>query len=555
MATQFRKFIDGIRVVPKSTLTTELQKGDLQAKDDAAGKLYYYNGASESPILTERHTATLQYKTIDSNDNNTISVGLSSLKTAVGDGNKVIRRDAAGAVVSGNLVPNTSEIVTLDASQSFTNKTFDAEGTGNSLTNIKDSNIKVGANISRAKLASGTLNTVVVNDGAGVMSTLALASAQIILGNSGGIPTATSITGEVTITSTGATTVGTMANVATSGKLSTQVESVAVASTVTVSKSFVRLTSGTGTTIDGITAGLDGQHLVISNLTGANVTITNQSSSASDAIITGTGEDVLLEPNASLFLVYDATLSNSKWMVVGGSGGGSESVINGTAGEAITTGDPVYLSNPDNKFFKVDAASDSKIEYIGVSLDTVASDGSPRIQTSGEVTIPSASIIGGAFTIGKPVYINPLLPGKYTSTVPTSATQWIIQAGIATSAVKMVINGAGSATAVKITSETDQFVYANVTSVSSTQTLSNGNSIVLATGGVGGITLTLPSPTAGKIFNIKKVDAGVGTITISPPSVTPPSPPIGIDGAASKVITSQYDSLTITSDGTNFFII
>jgi hypothetical protein len=312
-------------------------------------------------------------------------------------------------------------------------------------------------------------------------------------------------------------------------------------------KSFVDLT-GSISTIDTIQAGFDGQFLVLSNRSGSAKTINNDNGTpTNDRILTGTGAALTLEDKASIILVYNET--EQRWMVVGGSGGGgSESVINGTAGEAITTGDSVYLSNLYNKFFKVDAGSDSGIEYIGVSLDTVGSNGAPRIQTSGEVTIPDTSIIGGAFTIGKPVYINPLLPGKYTSTVPTSAGQWIIQAGIATSAVKMVINGAGSATAVKITSETDQFVYANVASVSSTQTLSNGNSIVLATGGVGGITLTLPSPTAGKIFNIKKVDAGVGTITLLPPSGT-------IDGAASKVITSQYDSLTITSDGTNFFII
>jgi hypothetical protein len=118
----------------------------------------------------------------------------------------------------------------------------------------------------------------------------------------------------------------------------------------------------------------------------------------------------------------------------------------------------------------------------------------------------------------------------------------------ASTATKMVINGAGSATAVKITSEVDPYVYAAVTSVSSNTTLTNGNSIVLATGGAGGITVTLPSPTSGKIFNIKKVDSGVGVITLSPPSGT-------IDGAASKTLTLQYDSLTITSDGTNFFII
>jgi len=543
MASQFRKFIEGIRVVPKSTDLAS-QTGDLEV-DSLTGKLEYFQLLDKSPVVTEAHQATLSNKTIDSDDNNTISVELSSLKTVLSDADKIIRRDAAGAVVSGNEILDSSQIVTLDATQSFTNKTFDAEGTGNSLTNIKDSNIKVGADIDRAKLApAAVVSSVVVNDATGVMSTLALTSAQIILGDAAGVPTATSVSGEVTIDPTGVTTVGTMANVATSGFLSTQVESVAVASTITVSKSFVRLTSGAAT-IDGIAAGLDGQHLVISNLTGANVTIANQSlveSTPENRVITGTGEDVLLEPNASLFLIYDATLSNSKWMVVGGSGGGAESTITTLAGEDVLAGDAVYLDTT-GEAYKIDAGDDSSIEFIGVILDAALTGEETRVQTSGEVTIA-----GATFSVGSPVYIDPLTPGAYTQSVPSDAGQWVIQAGIATAANKMVINGAGSATAVKITSEVDAYVYANVASVSASQTLTNGNSIVLATGGVGGITLTLPSPTAGKIFNIKKVDAAVGTITINTSSGT-------IDGVASKVITSQYDSLTITSDGNDFFII
>ena len=112
----------------------------------------------------------------------------------------------------------------------------------------------------------------------------------------------------------------------------------------------------------------------------------------------------------------------------------------------------------------------------------------------------------------------------------------------------MIINGAGSATAVKLTSGADPFIYAAVRAVSTTQNLVSGDTIVLATSGGSGITLTLPSPTSGKIYSIKKVDAGVGAVTINTTSGT-------IDGSASKSLTVQYQALTITSDGTNFFII
>jgi hypothetical protein len=313
-------------------------------------------------------------------------------------------------------------------------------------------------------------------------------------------------------------------------------ESLAVASTLTVSKSFVRLNSGSGT-INAITAGSDGQHLVLSNLTGAAVTIQNQYAVANDAIVTGAGGAISLNNGASLFLIYNST--DSRWYVVGGSGSGTSTINIVGAGVGVVAGKPVYLDSSGNAQL-IDAANDSKIEFIGVALDTA------RVQVGGEVTISGAS-----FTIGEPVFIDALTPGAYTQTAPSTAGTWVVPVGTATASDKMVINGAGGATAVKITSEVDQMVYANVLTPAGTSgavALTNGNSIVLVNASGASRTVTLPSPTSGKIFNIKKIDSSVNTVVISAPSGT-------IDGTVSKTLTTQYQSLTITSDGTNFFII
>lgn len=474
MALNFRKFIEGLRIVPK-TSSTASEKGDLDVVN-GTGKLQYHNGTSASPVVTEAHSATLINKTIDA-DLNTIS-------------------------------------------------------------NIENADIKAAANIARSKLAAGTANAVVVNDASGVVSNLSLTSAQLILGNASNVPTATSVTGEVTISNTGVTTVGTVANSVISSLLQTQMESLAVASTITVSKSFVRLNSGSGT-INGVTAGANGQHLIISNLTGASVTIQNESGSATAAnrVLTGTGGAVALDNNASLFLIYNS--SNSRWYVIGGVGGSSTINLAGS-GASVAAGKPIYVDSSGNAQL-IDAGSDTKIEFVGIALD--AGGGAIRAQVSGEITISGAS-----FTVGGPVFVDALTPGNLTQTAPTSAGQWVVPVGIASASNKLIINGAGSATAVKLTSDLDAFIYAKVRSVSTTQSLTNGDSIILATAGSSNITLTLPSPTSGKIFNIKKIDAGVGFVIVSPPSGT-------IDGVASKTIASQYDSLTITSDGTNFFII
>ena len=513
MALNFRKFIEGLRIVPKAASTAS-EKGDLDVTL-SDGKLNYHNGTSAYPIVTEEHSATLKNKTIDA-DSNTIS-------------------------------------------------------------NIENDNIKVGADIERAKLAAGTASAVIVNDASGVLSDLSLTSAQIIVGDASGIPTAVDISGDITLADDGAVTVdevgGKLAGeIATSVDdtqaatelatadtlvkrdgsgdfasktitsetalvveklLSTKVSTLTAATTLSPLTSFVNLTIGSSS-IDKIDEGSDGQHLILTNKTGSSLVIQDQFESAATDIITGTGGDISLENNASLHLVYDG-----KWYVVGGVGGAA--TINLAGSDAgVVVGSPVYIDASGDAQI-IDAGDDSKVEFVGIALD--AGGGAVRVQVSGEVSIPSAS-----FTVGGQVFVDADIPGELIQTAPSTAGKWIVPVGIATSSTKMVVNGAGSATVVKITSEVDQFIYASVAAVSTTSSLTNGNSIVLATGGVGGITLTLPSPTSGKIFNIKKVDADVGTITVDTTSGL-------IDGSANKVISSQYDSLTITSDGSNFYLI
>jgi hypothetical protein len=64
----------------------------------------------------------------------------------------------------------TDTLVGKSTVDTLTNKTIDADGTGNSITNIENADIKSGAAIARNKLASGTINHVLINDGSGVMS-------------------------------------------------------------------------------------------------------------------------------------------------------------------------------------------------------------------------------------------------------------------------------------------------------------------------------------------------------------------------------------------------
>lgn len=92
------------------------------------------------------------------------------------------------------------------------------------------------------------------------------------------------------------------------------VASAATISALDSTRSFVKLTGSTATTIQGITAGVDGQRLTIVNLTGQNMTISNENGSASAAnrITTLTGADITTTADGAAELVYDT--GSSRWI-------------------------------------------------------------------------------------------------------------------------------------------------------------------------------------------------------------------------------------------------
>jgi len=57
-----------------------------------------------------------------------------------------------------NLLSGVTSLVTASSTQTFTNKTIDADGTGNSITNIEDANIKSAAAIDATKIHDGSVS-------------------------------------------------------------------------------------------------------------------------------------------------------------------------------------------------------------------------------------------------------------------------------------------------------------------------------------------------------------------------------------------------------------
>lgn len=100
----------------------------------AARDIQFPEGDANHVLVSKDGSQTLTNKTIDGDDNTIQDLGLSSLKTILVDADKVLVRDALGAVSSAKLV---------------------------------NANVDSSAALDRSKLADGTADHVVINNGTG----------------------------------------------------------------------------------------------------------------------------------------------------------------------------------------------------------------------------------------------------------------------------------------------------------------------------------------------------------------------------------------------------
>lgn len=102
MALNFRKFLDGIRIIPKTTSTAS-EKGDLEV-DNATGKLNYHNGSSLSPVVTESQGAS---QLIVSANSASDAVRI----TQTGSGNALLVEDSANPDATPFVIDSTGRVL------------------------------------------------------------------------------------------------------------------------------------------------------------------------------------------------------------------------------------------------------------------------------------------------------------------------------------------------------------------------------------------------------------------------------------------------------------
>ena len=91
----------------------------------------------------------------------------------------VIAPASVGSDVVMTLPVATDTFVGKATSDVFTNKTFDADGSGNSISNIENADIKAAAAIAVNKLAAVTVSRALVSDGSGFVSAATTTSTEI----------------------------------------------------------------------------------------------------------------------------------------------------------------------------------------------------------------------------------------------------------------------------------------------------------------------------------------------------------------------------------------
>lgn len=91
----------------------------------------------------------------------------------------------------------------------------------------------------------------------------------------------------------------------------------------------------------------------------------------------------------------------------------------------------------------------------------------------------------------------------------------------------------------------------SVRSITTSSAVQSGDYLILADSTSGAITVSLPTAAivAGRIFVIKRINAGANNVVIDPAASET------IDGALTYTLSAQWNSVTIISNGTSWFII
>jgi len=187
--------------------------------------------------------------------------------------------------------------------------------------------------------------------------------------------------------------------------------------------------------LDTIANPIAGEIKIIINETASPINVTNNTGASSSSIYTGTGAPITLSSNASLILVYDATLT--RWMVVGGTGGGDAVAKQVTqVSHGFSVGQIVYLNGSTYALAKADAVNTA--ETTGIVSNIYSAD---IFQMTEIGYVKGLS----GLTAGTVYFLSDTVSGALTATEPTvigSVTKPMLLADTTTSGYVLNYRGA-----------------------------------------------------------------------------------------------------------------
>ena len=218
-------------------------------------------------------------------------------------------------------------------------------------------------------------------------------------------------------------------------------------------------------------------------------------------------------------------------------------VINNT-GSTIANGAPVYVTGtssgqayPNVALAQANTIAASSV--LGLTNGSIANGSVGYVTTAGIIT----GVSTGSFTVGTVLYLSPYSAGQIQGTPPP--TGYSVQIGVVSYS-----NSPNGSIYVKQTtplSVTSGSIANLVTtaSVSFTESATTGQKTIIVTGAA--VTVTLPTAVGNTAQLTYKLSVA-GTLTLTPQASQT------IDGSSSVSVSTQYTSITIVSDNSNWWV-
>lgn len=229
-------------------------------------------------------------------------------------------------------------------------------------------------------------------------------------------------------------------------------------------------------------------------------------------------------------LYYQDGNGTSVQLTNNGALGGSGGTIGGLAG---TTAAATYSDLTKTFSFTQTSVKAAKGYFGDLSIADISVD------NGNAVTFKAPASLAGVYTLTLP---DALPSGDALMQTDSSG----VQSFIGRPSVRSVLEDDGAGTISFATRSV------NATAKTSAYTLTATDYVILADASGGAFTLTLPSAVTvgnGKRFILKKVDSSFTQVTVDTTSSQT------IDGATSTTLATQYETLTLVSDGANWHVL